>query len=113
MVIIAIAPIFWAKGAIVLVAFAATVPAVRVLAAPLRRLLNEETELDTELLINRVAFTDVGEVRNNFGRAIVVVDGVEHVVEVRCKEGVIRPRGVKVRLIEYDSDGRFFWVEQV
>jgi hypothetical protein len=110
---IAIAPIFWAKSAVALVAFAATIPAVRLLIAPLKKLLNEDAELDTEALIGCIAVTDVGEVRINFGRAIVVVNEQEHVVEVRCKEGVITPRGVMVRLVDFDSSGNFFWVEQV
>lgn len=112
MLVIAIAPILWAKGAIALVAFAATLPAVRVLSGPLKRLLTEEPDLDPELLINSVGVTDVGEVRPNFGRALVNLQGREHVVEVRCKEGSISPRGVEIRFLEYDVDKKFFWVER-
>lgn len=113
MLLIAIAPVLWAKGAIALVAFAATIPAVRVLAGPLRKLLTGDTlDVDVETLIGKTCVTDVGEVRQNFGRALIVVDDQEHSLEVRCREGVISPRHTEVVLLEYDEEGRFFWVER-
>ena len=112
MLVIAIAPILWAKGAIALVAFAATLPAVRVLAGPLKRMLTEEPQVDPALLINTTGWTDVGEVRPNFGRALIKFEEREHVVEVRCREGSITPRGTEVLFVEYNADENFFWVEK-
>jgi hypothetical protein len=113
MLVIAIAPILWAKGVVAVIAFAATLPAVRVLSGPLRKLLTGEEELDTEQLINQIGETDVGEVRPDFGRALLRIEDQEHAVEVRCKEGTITPRGTKVRLLEYVPSGGFFWIERV
>ncbi len=113
MLLIAVAPVLWAKGAIALIAFAATLPAIRVMVGPLRDLLAGEEDLNTDSLIDQVGVTDVGEVRNDFGRALVRVGTRELVLEVRCREGVITPRGTEVRLVEYVSSGGFFWVEKV
>jgi hypothetical protein len=112
MVFLAIAPIVWAKGAAAVLAFAATIPAVRVLSGQLRRLLELPQEWDPERLKGKIGITDVGEVRNDFGRALVPDGDQEHVVEVRSKGQAITPRGVKVLLVDFDSGGCFFWVEK-
>lgn len=114
MPVMTVAPIFWAKGAIALVAFVATIPAVRLLAEPLKRLLFEQTrDWEPEDLKGLVGFTDVSEVTQSFGRAIVPNKEQEHVVEVRSRGDVIGPRGVKVILLEFESSGEFFWVKKV
>lgn len=114
MLVIAIAPMLWAKGAVALLALAATLPALRLLAEPLRKLLTGDTpEVDVDLLLGRIGFTDVGEVRQNFGRALVPVGGYEHSVEVRCREGVISPRHTRVLLQEFNPEGHYFWVNRV
>ena len=114
MPVITVAPIFWAKGAIALVAFAATIPAVRLLAEPLKKLLFEQTrDWEPEDLRGLIAYTDVSEVTRSFGRAIVPNKEQEHVVEVRSRSGVIGPRGAKVVLLEFEPLGEFFWVEKV
>ena len=108
---IAIAPLLWAKGAVALVAFAATLPAVRILSGPLQKiLLGEQQKIDTSLLVGKIAVTDVGQVTRDFGRALVVVGGNEHGVEIRCKEGVISPRHTKVKLLSFEEELGFFWV---
>lgn len=73
-------------------------------------MLSEDVEVSADRLLNRIGLTDVGEVRANFGRALVRIDSYEHSVEVRCREGVIAPRGVAIKLVEYEPQGNFFWV---
>lgn len=114
MPVMTVAPIFWAKGAIAIVAFVATIPAVRMLAEPLKKILFEQTrDWEPEDLKDLIGYTDVNEVTPQFGRAIVPNQDQEHVVQVRSRVGVIGPRGVKVLLTEFEPAGEFFWVEKV
>ena len=113
MLYIAMAPILWAKGAIALVALAASIPAVQLLADPLRKLLSGGPTLAMEDLEGWVGVTDVDKVTTTFGWAIVALRDREdrrHSVEVRTREGVISPRGSRVLLEEFNPQQRFFWV---
>ena len=113
---VAMAPIFWTKGAIALVALAASIPAVQLLADPLRKLLSNPPTLKLEDLVGWVGVTDVDKVTTTFGWAVVSLGDREdkrHLVEVRARAGVISPRGSKVLLEEFDEDQRFFWVVKV
>jgi hypothetical protein len=113
---VAMAPIMWAKGAIALVALAASIPAIQLLADPLRKLLSGAPTLELADLEGWVGVTDVDKVTTTFGWAVVSLGDREdkrHLVEVRTREGVISPRGSKVLLEEFNAEQRFFLVVKV
>lgn len=112
MFVIAIAPIIWAKGAIAIVAFVATIPAVKILTAPLKKLLGGQAPENPEELVGAIGHTDSAEVRDDYGRAIVRADEKEYVVDVRTRQETISPRWVPVKLLEYDAALEAYWVEK-
>ena len=110
------APIFWAKSAVALVALAASIPAVRLLVEPLKNLLSEKPAWELANLVGWVGVTDVDKVTTTFGWANVRRGDREdqhHLVEVRTRTGIITPRGCKVLLEEFNPEERYFWVVKI
>ena len=110
------APIFWAKSAVALVALAASIPAVRLLVEPLKKLLSDKPAWELANLVGWVGVTDVDKVTTTFGWANVRRGDREdqhHLVEVRARTGIITPRGCKVLLEEFNPEERYFWVVKI
>lgn len=110
------APIFWAKSAVALVALAASIPAVRLLVEPLKNLLSEKPAWELANLVGWIGVTDVDKVTTTFGWANVRRGDREdqhHLVEVRTRTGIITPRGCKVLLEEFNPEERYFWVVKI
>ena len=110
------APIFWAKSAVALVALAASIPAVRILVEPLENLLSEKPAWELATLVGWIGVTDVDKVTTTFGWANVRRGDREdqhHLVEVRSRSGIITPRGCKVLLEEFNPEERYFWVVKI
>lgn len=67
-----------------------------------------------EELVGKVAVTDVNVVTATFGRAFLVLDARDHVLQIRSKDGrEITPRGTRVLLESFDPEKGYFLVSRV
>lgn len=110
--IIAIAPLLLLKGAAALVALVAAPIALRVMTRPDSAFVYT-ANVPPEELVGKFAVTDVSVVTENFGRAFLILDAEEHVLQVRASGADISPRGTRVLLERFDESRGVFLVSRV
>lgn len=107
------APLLLLKGAAALIALVAGPLALKALTKSGSGFLYT-ANVPPEELLGKVAVTDVNVVTATFGRAFLVLDAREHVLQIRSRDGrEITPRGTRVLLESFDPDHGYFLVSRV
>lgn len=82
----------------------------RLMTSPLHRLLVPPTHYHNETLVGGTAVVETSQVDDAFGRAKYATNAAPLLIDIRTSGEPIE-KGATVKLLSYDGEAKFYWVE--